>query len=269
MKIDAFLIGAPRCATTKIINCMYNNIHICPSHPKELKFFSIHYPKGGEELQKYYDVDENSCKFPEVFIYSNPIDCNMDYVRDRIYHHNPFAKIIMGVRNPIKRAISHWGIHRYKLPIGRVKTIWDEFDENVKTFSLSKFKSEGDFIPYCNEYGSCYIPQYLECSMYGNMMLKYSCFPSIHVYDFDEVQKDFVKEYSKILKYLGLKTQNIVDTNSNNSLLSHGSDINIDELAEEFKKRYPDIVNLFMMDACLLDKLTNYKFKFFEKWFTK
>ena len=162
-KPNVFIIGAPRCMTTRIVSWMKDHSEICTSVPKEGKFFSLYYTgddKNNQEIvNSYYrNYDGERC-----VVYSNPIDCNLEYVADRILAYaGPDAKIIMGIRQPIQRAISHWGIHRFKLPLGRVSTnIFDDFDKNYATFNKRKFISEGDFVPYCNSFGSCYVPQYV------------------------------------------------------------------------------------------------------------
>lgn len=254
MKIDAFLIGAPRTMTTKIHECMSSHKQIATSNPKELKYFSIHH--GDEDyLLSHYDEFEIESK--DKIIYSNPIDCNMDYVADRIQSHNPGAKIIMGIRSPIERAISHYGIHRFKLPQGRVcKNIFDEFDRNENNFSKRKFLCEGDFIPYCNEYGSCYVQQYFECSLYFNMYLKYSeRFEDIHIYTFDDLSLNFNSEYNKILNFIGVESDNSQPPTKTNSLTSWGGDLDFEKIEKQFRSRYPDIVREFIWEAEMLSPI--------------
>lgn len=255
MKIDAFLIGTPRTMTTRLVELMSAHPELGTSNPKESKYFSISY-RHPEYLHRQYFHNDIFGKKPNILVYSNPIDCNMDYVRDRIYKHNPEAKIILGVREPISRAISHFGIHRFKLPMGRVcENIWDEFDRNVNNLALNKFLSEGDFIPYCNEFGSCYIPQYLECSLYHNIWKKWQMFPSVYIYEFENLKKNFNDEYNKILHYIGVEPANVAHSpKESNSLRSYGCEWNMNQMVEEFINRYPQIADLFYQEGILLQE---------------
>jgi len=260
-RISAFLIGPPRCATTSIIDVFRAHPELSVSNPKELKFFSIHYDTAHDYamLDDYYDDVELTR------VYCNPIDCNMMYVRDRIHFYNPNANILMGVRNPIERAISHWGIHKFNLPIGRVKNIWDEFDQNVKTFSLNKFKSEGDFIPYCNQYGSCTAPQYLECSMYNNMYEMYKAkFESIMVYDTFRLMHDWPLTMDDVLDFIGVGPTNLDHAPVSHSMSKYGYHIPMSEYVQEFKHRYHEIVYLYRTEAIALDRALGTNF--YEEW---
>lgn len=260
-RISTFLIGPPRCATTSIIDVFRAHPELSVSTPKELKFFSIHYDTSLD----YAMLDDSYDDVDLTRVYCNPIDCNMMYVRDRIHLYNPCADIIMGVRHPIERAISHWGIHRYKLPIGRVKNIWDEFDHNAKTFSLNKFKSEGDFIPYCNQYGSCTVPQYLECSMYNNIYEMYKArFEDVMVYDTFRLVRDWPLTIDDVLDFIGVCPTQVASAPESNSIGSWGGHIPMAEYVREFKNRYPEIVYLYRTEAIALDRAlgTNY----YEEW---
>lgn len=254
MKVNIFFIGPPRIMTTKIISLLSEHPQFCVSTPKESKFFSLYYSQGKKLLEGHYP-DYNNEPF---VVYSNPIDCNMDYVADRIYNYNPDAKIIMGLRDPILRAISHYGIHRYNLPMGRVcENIWDEFDRNYKNFNPRKFLSEGDFIPYCNEYGSCYVQQYFECSLYFNIYKKwFEKFPNnMHIYSHDDFKFNFLFQFNKILDFVGAYSIPSVDSSPIHSISQYRGSLDYKRLKKEFIERYPTIYNYYVKDLKLMGEV--------------
>ena len=102
-KIDFVGIGAPKCATTWIYECLKEHPEICMSKPKETNFFKKKVARA-EELRSYFShCKENKIRgefSPEYFIYED--------VAKRLREHNPDMKIIMAIRNPIERAYSNY-----------------------------------------------------------------------------------------------------------------------------------------------------------------
>lgn len=249
-KPNVFIIGAPRCMTTRIVSWLNNHPDVCTSKPKESKHFSINYHEGQPGIDRHYpDYDGEP-----IVVYSNPIDCNMEYVADRIHDYNPDAKIVMGIRSPINRLISHWGIHRYKLPIGRVhKNMWDTLDLNVDSLNKNKFPSEAEFIPYCNQFGSCYVPQYVECSLYHNMWAKWNKrFGDVFVYLTDDYydDKSSLFQYNRLLKHIGASEVDKMPTNGDvNDLAAWGGKIDFSFAEMHFRDRYPTVFEAIVEDT--------------------
>lgn len=254
--INAFFIGSPRCMTTKIISDLRDHPQVGCSSPKELKYFNLYYGN-----QQYLESSYAKKSTAKVRVYSNPNDCTMDFVRDRIYDYNPHATMIMIVRNPIERAISHWGILS-TLSIGRVKDMWSEFDANYNNFSLNKFRSESDFVPYTNQWASNYVQHYFECGMYYRNYKRYEQFEDLYILDFEELQRDYQTEFDYICGLLGVDDI-IVDDHRIHSLAQRGSNLVISNHVEEFKRRYPEIVHMFAIEAIALSRITgvNYALK--------
>lgn len=253
--IDAFFIGPTRTMTSFIMHNLSHHPHIAVDcMTKETKFFGINYQKPGYLDERFIPGVTNM-----KYVYCNPHYCNMEYVRDRIYDHNPHAKIFMGLRHPIHRAISHYGVMRHNnMPIGRVREIWDEFDENYRTFRRRKIISEGDYIPWVNEYDSCYIPQYMEMGLYYSMYRMWKQkFVDVIPYIVETSERDKIFFINTILRNIGVReaAPDMIFQEPVHSLKHNmEAEFDFETLTEIFKLKYPDIVFQYELEAMALSK---------------
>lgn len=238
--IDTFFVGPCRTGTTKMIDLLSKHPEVSTSVPKELKYFCINYKEEYNLFGKYPKSDAD-----RKMIYCSPFYATMSYVRDRIYHHNPNAKIIMGVRDPIKRIISHWGIFQHTMPIGRVDTFWKEMELNAKLMSFDRFRSERDFVPHCNSYDSSYAVQYIEGSMYYTNFVRYGeYFKNVLVYDLHD---GIEKNYKSVCEFIGIE-HGTIDPRPVHDMSKYTGDDLYQEYYDEFHRRYPEIVHLLGME---------------------
>jgi len=101
-KIDFIGIGAKKCATTWIYECLKEHPQICMSVPKETNYFGFNYKKGlkwYESCFQYCEIDQVKGEFSPAYI------IDLESV-ERIKKHNPSAKLIVSLRNPIERMYS-------------------------------------------------------------------------------------------------------------------------------------------------------------------
>lgn len=115
-KVNFFIVGAPKCATTSLHRYLDKHPDIFMSIPKETNFFS------SEEIlsQKlFYDekIIKTKSEYEEVFAgaYSGQLlgEASVSYLfyseaARKIRAHNPDAKIIIMIRDPVERAFSHF-----------------------------------------------------------------------------------------------------------------------------------------------------------------
>ncbi len=123
-KVDFFVVGAARSGTTSLYNYLKQHPNIYLPNIKELNYFS----KVESNQRQDYDTPKKEIhyhtkiiKSPEV--YQNLFkdaneqqlkgDISPSYLWDtstaeRIFEHNPKAKIIVSLRNPVERAFSHY-----------------------------------------------------------------------------------------------------------------------------------------------------------------
>ncbi|MDC0664160.1 sulfotransferase family protein [Marinobacter sp. SS21] len=115
-KVNFFIVGAPKCATTSLHRYLDKHPDIFMSFPKETNFFS------SEEILSqnlFYDekIIKTKSEYEKVFAgaYSSQLlgEASVSYLfysetARRIKAHNPDAKIIIMIRDPAERAFSHF-----------------------------------------------------------------------------------------------------------------------------------------------------------------
>lgn len=102
-KLDFIGIGAPKCATTWIYECLAEHPQICMSRPKEANLFSQG-PIDRESLEKCF----KHCQVNQIKGEFSPGYLIKDKIAQRMREHNPAIKLIVSLKNPIKRAHSHY-----------------------------------------------------------------------------------------------------------------------------------------------------------------
>lgn len=143
MKVDFFIVGAPKSGTTSLYHYLNQHQDICMSLIKEPNYFS------SEELNDqglYYKAKVISKleSYHKIFIKEKDHqllgEASVSYlfyqnVPLKIYKYNPNAKIIILLRNPIERAHSHY-LMDYRL--GHTKISLDSIlnDSSVKDHAL-------------------------------------------------------------------------------------------------------------------------------------
>ena len=123
-KVDFFVVGAARSSTTSLYNYLIQHPEIYLPKIKELNYFSEVESKDlslydkPEKNQFYHTKIIKSAKtYDKLFKGANDNqikgDISPSYMWDRntaerIFNHNPEAKIIISLRNPVYRAFSHY-----------------------------------------------------------------------------------------------------------------------------------------------------------------
>lgn len=103
-------LGVQKCASTWIHRILEDHPQVAVSSPKELDFFSYHYHFGFAWYESHFSealaTGENS---PSYFCDSR--------AAERVYRYHPDMKIIVCLRDPIARIISH---HAHEVRLGHV-----------------------------------------------------------------------------------------------------------------------------------------------------
>lgn len=148
--IDALVIGAGRAGTTSMYHHLRPVDAIQWSDIKEVNHFSIdpEYEKGEEHLHSFFKKG------------TGPVKCSSDTyllphpdAPERVYKHNPEAKMIVILRDPVERAYSsyHYGVNNgYHADTGFLAHLeWEKVHcpetEDIVTFSN-----------HCHFHGSLY-----------------------------------------------------------------------------------------------------------------
>ena len=114
MKVDFFIVGAPKAGTTSLYHYLNQHPAIEMSRIKEPNFFSS---KSLKESGTYYRsiIVDNQEDYHSLFNLGNEGvlfgDASVSYlfyndVANKIKNYNHLAKIIIVLRNPIERAFS-------------------------------------------------------------------------------------------------------------------------------------------------------------------
>src|SRR3989338_8844309 len=104
-KIDFIGVGAMRCGTTWIWQCLIEHPRICSIPKKEVNFFreESYEDRLDEYLAKFSHCPTDSLKGEFTPSYINRLDC-----AERIKRFFPDVKIIICLRNPIDRAYDQY-----------------------------------------------------------------------------------------------------------------------------------------------------------------
>ncbi len=202
MKVDFFLIGAPRSGTNAMFSYLKKHPNICFSEPKQPEFFSSDlkstapYCANADEYHKkffpHYDVSTHSvvAEGSVFYLYS-------EKAIENILSYNENAKFLVMLRNPVDMAYSWYSLTYYG------------GQENVSSFedawSLQKVRQEGKSIPKV-----CVEPKLLQykklCSTGAQVasLLQKVDREKICFVIFDDFKDDPRGEYFRVLNFLGL-----------------------------------------------------------------
>jgi hypothetical protein len=198
MKVDFFIVGAPKSGTTSLYHYLSEHPQVEMSSQKEPNYFSdkaihnqgIYYVKNRvNTLDKY----ESLFAQKESVVYG---ECSVSYlfyenVAEDIKKHNPNAKIIIMLRNPIERAFSHY-LMDYRLGL-----ISDSF-ENIIT-KKSKHKN-----------AHLFYQQYIKVSKYAKQIQRYLDFfekENILFVDYEDFKKNGSEIVFQVYDFLNISTE--------------------------------------------------------------
>lgn len=106
-KINFFLAGFPKSATTSVASILDKHPNICFSRPKEPDLFLENSNINADYLFKIFEHGtQDKLKGEGSQRYS--IRDRFPNVAKNIYNHNPNAKLVFIARHPLERAISHF-----------------------------------------------------------------------------------------------------------------------------------------------------------------
>jgi len=195
MKVDFFIVGAPKSGTTSLYHYLSEHPHVEMSSQKEPDYFS---DKAIQEQGMYYgknrintlDDYEGLFAQKEGVIYGESSVSYLFYdnVAENIKSYNPNAKIIIMLRNPVERAFSHY-LMDYRLGL-----VSESFEDIVKKKSNHK-------------YANLFYQQYIQVGEYANQLKRYlNVFnrENILLIDYEDFKKDVAGVVNKTYLFLGV-----------------------------------------------------------------
>jgi hypothetical protein len=193
MKVDFFIVGAPKAGTTSLYHYLNEHPEIVMSRQKETDYFSdedlqkkgLYYGKNRiNTLEKYHSLFQNADQ-------KKTGEASVSYlfyedVPQKIKAYNSNGKIIIMLRNPVDRAFSHY-LMDYRL--GLISKSFESILENEK----KDIKT------------SLFYQQYIELGQYSGQVKRYiekfgkENVTIIFYYDF---KNHVVKEVQKVYEFL-------------------------------------------------------------------
>ena len=205
MKVDFFIVGAPKAGTTSLYHYLSEHPQVEMSSQKEPDYFS---DKAINEQGMYYGKNRVNTldKYESLFVQKESVvygEASVSYlfyenVAEDIKKYNPNAKIIIMLRNPIERAFSHY-LMDYRLGL-----ISDSF-ENVLA-KISKHKN-----------AHLFYQQYIEVSKYAKQIQRYLDFfkkENILFIDYEDFKKNVSKTVDQVYNFLNISTEFVADINT-------------------------------------------------------
>ena len=195
MKVDFFIVGAPKAGTTSLYHYLNEHLEIEMSSQKELDYFSdealkrqgMYYGKSRiDNLEKYHGLFTDK----DVKIRGEASVSYLFYndVPKKIKEYNPKAKIIIMLRNPIDRAFSHY-LMDYRLGL-----VSDSFESIIE----KKLKHKN---------ANLFYQQYIEVSEYARPVSRYlELFEieNILFIDYEDFKNDVSAVVNDVYIFLGV-----------------------------------------------------------------
>nr|WP_129733137.1 sulfotransferase domain-containing protein [Parabacteroides goldsteinii] len=110
-KLNFVIIGAEKCGTTALFDCLKKHPYCIAPNRKETRMFSLRYEKHFNVFHSisYFNPKEIFFRSRKHFLFeATPENIYLEEVAERIYRYNPDMKLILLVREPVSRAISEY-----------------------------------------------------------------------------------------------------------------------------------------------------------------
>ena len=225
--IDFLGIGAPKCATTWLAACMSDHPQIFMPPEKEVSFFSSIKQWTGD-YSDYLNLFKEAKKKQKTGEFSVTYLGAGEICASRIYDFNKKLKLIVVLRDPVKRSYSHYN---WLKQLGRV-------NENTDFFKALEKE-----------------PRIITDSFYGKNLkvyLKYFPKQSFLVINFDDIKNNPELVLNKVYKFLD------VDPNFKSSMTK-------DIIGKTIKVKYRFLENIRMKTFKILRKSKNSNLIFYIK----
>ena len=196
MKVDFFIVGAPKAGTTSLYHYLNQHPEIEMSKVKEPNYFSS---KSIKDQGTYYNsnIVDNHMEYHSLFNLDNKTalfgEASVSYlfyhdVPAKIKKYNESSKIIIVLRNPVERAFSHY-LMDYRLGL-----VSQEFRNIINTLKESRDNN-------------LFYQQYIELGKYSEQVLRYINefgIDNVLIIDYDNFKYNNKKVVQDIYSFLGV-----------------------------------------------------------------
>ena len=219
IKPNFFIIGAPKCGTTSLINYLSQHKNVCISRPKEPHYFLTDLPKyrqvkSKEAYEKCFDsFKKEHVRIGEAstwYLFSKEAVGN-------ILEYDADAKIVAMVRNPIElfESLYRQFLFGFEENASTIEEAWGLQDDRLKGRKIPK---------------SCFEPVRLQyrdvCRLGAQLERVMGLVPkeNLMIIEFDEFKHNTRKVYADVLTFLGLPGENKIDFPVHNKRKNHKSE---------------------------------------------
>ena len=205
MKVDFFIVGAPKAGTTSLYHYLNEHPQVEMSLQKEPDYFSdaaiqeqgIYYGKNRIDTEEKYNGLFNTQKKDVIFGEGSVSYLFYPSVAQDIKAYNPIAKIIIMLRNPIDRAFSHY-LMDYRLGL-----VSDSFEDIIN--KKSKHKN-----------AHLFYQQYIKAGEYTAQLKRYCDVfdkENILLIDYEDFKSDAASTVDAVYSFLNVSTEFSADVN--------------------------------------------------------
>ena len=205
MKVDFFIVGAPKAGTTSLYHYLNEHPQIEMSLQKEPDYFSdkeiqiqgLYYSKNRIDTVEKYNGLFNTQKKDVIFGEGSVSYLFYPTVAQDIKVYNPMAKIIIMLRNPIDRAFSHY-LMDYRLGL-----VSDSFEDIIN--KKSKHKN-----------AHLFYQQYIKVGEYAAQLKRYCDIfdkKNILLIDYENFKSDVTGTMNSAYSFLNISAEFSVDIN--------------------------------------------------------
>jgi hypothetical protein len=201
---DFLLLGAAKCGTTSLHAWLEQHPQILMSSPKEPTFFEMEYEKGVDYyLSKYFEPDHRGRLLGD----SRTRNLFLPWIPERVHECNPDAKLVVMVRNPIDRCLSHWWMHfsRDRDPLEFEEAVLADIDRIERGL---RHETEDEYIAYQKAANLRGIYRtYIDTGYYAEQLQRYRRLfrdRQIRIFDLDDIKKRPLAVLQELCDFLGV-----------------------------------------------------------------
>lgn len=255
MAQQVFLLGAMKSGTTSMFNFLNGHPDICTSIEKEPLFYNSNEFRFG---YNYHYGNQYRVNYMEekVLLEGSGQNLICKYVAERIKMFNPNAKFIVCVRDPNKRAFSHWQMQKNYRPGYTYDKYSVAIKKNLEIFDPDVFSLESERMASFDGRNESYRPTFIEHGLYYRNIqpyVKLFGLENIFFIDFDDIKNSNPEMIVELANFLEIKLgwYNIPWSN-------HGVENNKISIINQAEQ-------IWIKDAEQFSKLTG--IDFVEKWY--
>jgi hypothetical protein len=201
-----FILGAAKCGTTSVHGYLSQHPEVCMSNPKEPFFFEAEFENGSAYyFNRYFSHWKDETTVGEA----RHRNLYMPYTAERIHAFNPQARLIVCLRNPAQRAVSHWW-HWYSRgmdPLSFAQAIEEDRERIESRISYDNLPIRNLYQRMLTSDGKGILRTYLDSGYYYEQIERFlRLYPRshLHVVLLEDLVRDPERVMAAILDFIGV-----------------------------------------------------------------